>query len=262
MGERIAAPLAHIPPPSRNSMPTILTYHHIEEPPAHGKHSGLFVRPETFERQLEYLKRSGIRVIALDALAEGLSNETGGNQLQVAITFDDGYANNYERAWPLLRRFGFPATFFITTGWIGGRHPQGAPMMDAAQIRDLASGGMEIGSHTVTHPWLGRIDREAARRELAESKATLESITGRAVRWLCYPSGSFNPAVQEIARELGYVGACSVIRDNRMHAGQLYHLPRVMVMPDTSMLRFRYYFSSLYHRLHVRKNRKRWARYL
>jgi peptidoglycan/xylan/chitin deacetylase (PgdA/CDA1 family) len=243
-------------------MPTILTYHHIEKPPVGGKHSGLFVSPEAFERQLEYLRRSGTRVITLDALAEHLANGTGGSGREAAITFDDGYANNYERAWPLLRRFGFPATFFIATGWIGGKHPGGAAMMGASQIRELACEGMEIGSHTVTHPWLGRIDGEAARRELAESKATLESITGRPVRWLCYPSGSFSPEVQAMARELGYAGACSVIRDNRMHAGQLFHLPRVMVMPDTSMLRFRYYFSGLYHHVHMRKNRKRWAGYL
>lgn len=243
-------------------MPTILTYHHIQAPPASGENPGLFVPPENFERQLEYLKRSRIPVLTLDGLAKSLNeSETAGNAPGAVITFDDGYADNALQALPLIQKRGFTAAFFITTGWIGGTSPQGHPMMNADQIRELAGAGMTIGSHTVTHPWLGRIPLEEARRELSDSKAMLENIIGAPVRWLCYPSGSFNMEIEQVARELGYSGACSVIRDNRMHARQLFHLPRAMVMHDTSALRFRYLFSGLYHILHARKNRKRWARY-
>lgn len=244
-------------------MPTILTYHHIAPPPDTGENPGLFVSPESFERQLEYLKHSRTLVISLDSLKNTLLIEPKTHaEGQAVFTFDDGYLDNYDAALPLLIRYGFKAAFFITTGWIGGESPEGHPMMNEKQIRELSDAGMTVGAHTVTHPWLAKIPEEEARRELADSKARLEDIIGREVNWLCYPSGSFNPQIEELARELGYVGACSVIRDNRMHAGQLYHLPRVMVMHDTSLLRFRYYFTRLYHLLHVRKNRKRWAPYL
>lgn len=244
-------------------MPTILTYHHIQEPPRGGENPGLFVPPASFERQLAWLKQSGTPVLSLDALGEKLTRDPSACRERAAvITFDDGYLNNWSHALPLLRRHGFTATFFVTTGWIGANSPQGHPVMTAEQIRELADAGMTIGSHTVSHPWLARIPPHEAKRELEESKARLEAITGRKVLWLCYPSGSFNPAVEDIAREAGYAGACSVIRDNRMHAGQMFHLPRAMVMHDTSMPRFRYLFSGLYHLLHARKNRKRWAPYL
>lgn len=244
-------------------MPTILTYHHIQEPPAGRENPGLFVPPAAFERQLDWLKHSGTPVLSLDALRESLNRDgTAGRQRAAVITFDDGYENNWRHALPLLRRHGFTATFFVTTGWIGEKSPQGHAVMNEDQLRELADSGMTVGSHTVSHPWLARIPLHEARRELEESKARLEAITGAAVRWLCYPSGSFNPAIEDIARELGYAGACSVIRDNRMHARQMYHLPRAMVMHDTSIPRFRYLFTGLYHLLHARKNRKRWGPYL
>lgn len=243
-------------------MPTILTYHHLERPPESGDERGLFVAPEAFERQLAWLAAVKIPVLSLDDLRTRLLAADGAPIRAAAITFDDGYEDNFLHALPLLKRFGFTATFFITTGWIGGASPQGHRMMNVDQIRSMAEAGMTIGSHTVTHPWLARIPIEETRRELADSKAALESILGPPVRWVCYPSGSFNPAVEDAARELGYAGGCSVIRDNRIHAGQIFHLPRVMVMPDTTMLRFRYYFSPLYHLLHERKNRKRWGPYL
>lgn len=169
--------------------------------------------------------------------------------------------NNFEFALPIIKRYNFTACFFITTGWIGTGNPHGEACVGKSELRQLAAAGMTIGSHTVSHPWLARIPIADARRELQESKQTLEDIIGQPVDWLSYPSGSFNPAVQDLARELGYKGACSVIRDNRQTASQLYHLPRVMIMNDTSLRRFRYYLSPLYHYLHFRKNRKRWGAY-
>ncbi|MBI3736836.1 polysaccharide deacetylase family protein [Candidatus Sumerlaeota bacterium] len=255
-------------------MTVILTYHHVGEVTPKSEDANLFVSRPAFEAQLNQLRRRWIATTSLDDMRNSLASAaTGpmGNQPATAgtqssaravITFDDGYEDNYLHALPPLQKCGMTATFFITTGRIGQTDERGHRYMTAEQIREMDRAGMTIGSHTVTHPWLGRIPLADARRELADSKKTLEEILGKPVRWLCYPSGSFNREIARAAEEIGYAGACSVIRDNRVRIEQLFWLPRVMVMRDTSPLRFRYYFSSLYHFLHERKNRKRWKEYL
>src|SRR5690606_6244937 len=118
--------------------------------------------------------------------------------------------------------------------------------------------GITFGSHTVSHPRLAKLSGDEVKRELEQSRDELAAITGSAPRWLCYPYGSFSPQVADIAREAGYAGALSTIRDNRPKASQRYWLPRVMIMGDTAPARLRYMLSPFYHYLHNWKNRKRW----
>ncbi len=239
-------------------MTAILTYHHIGDPPKNSDSRNLFVSVENFRNQMSFLADAGFQVVALDRLRAALEGEEPLSPRSAAITFDDGYEDNFQNSFPILKERGFTATFFITTGRIGKTDGQGQTYMSEGQLREMDSAGMTLGSHTVSHPWLARIPPDDARRELTESKSALEQILGKPVRWLAYPSGSFNRPIAQMAGGLGYTGACSVIRDNRPTARQLYWLPRVMVMSDTTPLRFRYYFSSLYHWIHERKNRKRW----
>lgn len=243
-------------------MAAILTYHHIDAPPAGGPDRGLYVAPEAFEAQLRQLDDMGVEVISLERLRQGLLGELDLPARAAVLTFDDGYEDNYRHAFPLLQSRGATATFFIVTRRIGGSDESGRRYLSEDQLREMQAAGMEIGSHTVSHPWLARISPDEAREELSRSERELASILDAPVRWICYPNGSFNAEVARIAEEVGYVGACSVIRDNRATARQLFYLPRVMVMPDTTPRRFRYYFGGLYHLVHARKNRKRWAPYL
>jgi peptidoglycan/xylan/chitin deacetylase (PgdA/CDA1 family) len=243
-------------------MSTILTYHHVDRPDVDASDANLFVTPEAFQAQMNSLRSRGYEAVSLDRLHAAL---TGGECLSarsVVITFDDGYLDNYAHAFPILRELEMTATFFIVTGQIGGKDEQGHAHMNSNHLREMQDAGMSFGSHSSRHLWLARQPLEEARRDLVESKAALEEILGEPVRWLCYPSGSFNHEVAEAAREIGYRGACSAIRDNRASVGQLFHLPRVMVMHDTSLRRFRYHFSPLYHWLHARKNRRRWKDHL
>ena len=134
---------------------------------------------------------------------------------RLAITFDDGYADNYEVAAPELERRGMPACFFVCTGFIGSStSPQwdvdwGVPSrwMTWAQVLDLRRRGFEIGAHTVTHPDLGRISAEEAYREGLESRRVLEEQLGEPVPLFCYPFGRtwhINEANREAVREAGF----------------------------------------------------------
>lgn len=169
------------------------------------------------------------------------------------------FSINYETAFRRLSERGLPAAFFVVSSRIGGADPNGAPCMSAGHLREMREAGMTIGSHGETHRLLARIPLEEARGELERSRAALEGILGGPVRWLCYPRGNFNRDVAAAARQAGYDGACSAIRDNRARPDQLFWLPRIMPMLGTTPLRFAYYFSFFYHILHKRKNRKRWG---
>ncbi|MCX7717535.1 MAG: polysaccharide deacetylase family protein [Candidatus Sumerlaeaceae bacterium] len=239
----------------------ILTYHHIGKPPddAHS-HRGLWVAPEAFAGHLRWLSANGYAAVGLDAVAEALSGLRPLPRRWVCITFDDGWRDNFTRALPALQAHGYTATVFVVTGWIRTGPPadDDTDTLSADELRAMASVGITIGSHTATHPRLTSLDDEAIRAELTASRSALADILGSPPRWLCYPYGNCSERVERIARESGYSGAVSTIRDNRVRPDQLFRLPRVMVMNDTTPARLGYMLSWLYHAEHMIKNRRRW----
>ncbi len=121
-----------------------------------------------------------------------------------AITFDDGWRDNYDVAFPLLQRYDAPATVFLVTSWIGRDD-----MLDADRIARMEASGVVFGSHTVTHALLGEVDRPTMQSELADSRAALERYVRRPSRWFCFPKGSHNQEACELARRF-YAGAVTV----------------------------------------------------
>jgi peptidoglycan/xylan/chitin deacetylase (PgdA/CDA1 family) len=124
--------------------------------------------------------------------------------------------DNHSVAAPILAEYALPATVYVTTGSIGAPNPfiapeAGARMMSAEQIADLAASGWEIGSHTVTHPDMAAMDYAECRRELAESKATLEEIVGAPLRTFAYPFGNYGPAAMAAARDTGFEAALTCV---------------------------------------------------
>lgn len=245
----------------------ILTYHHVANPPANHPRKNLFVSPREFSSQMDFLAYKGFHVVTLDQIHAALMCGDALPQKAVAITFDDGFEDNFTNAFPILLRHGFPATIFMVSSYVRNGEPEtndrdGERYLSSAQLLTMAERNITIGSHAKTHTKLGRMPVEDAMNEISSSRNELKSILQKPVNWFCYPFGSFNPQVEESVRQAGFVGAVSVIRDNRIRKEQIYHLPRIMVMPNISLLRFEYYFSTLYHFLHYIKNRKRWRKYI
>src|SRR5262249_1769787 len=149
-----------------------------------------------------------------DAFGTIRSNQ--GGTKAVSITFDDGFADVYENALPALREHGFGSIQFLVVELLGktsewqissGEVPGG--LMDKKQIKDWLAAGQEIGSHTLTHPWLTRISLSQAREEISGSKKKLEDTFGRVVEHFCYPYGDWSPAIRDIVAEVGYKSACT-----------------------------------------------------
>lgn len=119
------------------------------------------------------------------------------------LTFDDGHISNYHLAWPQLKKFNFTATFFIVPTWVGKNQ-----CMSWKQIRELANSGMEIGSHTLTHPFLIKLTRKQIIREFSDSKKIIEDHIQQPCNYLAIPYGFTRPEYEEIAKECGYKGIC------------------------------------------------------
>lgn len=232
------------------SLLPILNYHHVgikREPRGHQR---LWISIEHFAAQMNYLTQAGYQCLSLrDCLP--LIQGKGKNERKVAaLTFDDGYDNFYQYAFPVLSQCGFAATVFVVTREIGGKSRWDAgfetSLMNWPQIKELSAHGIEIASHTVSHPRLTRLPPEEAQRELRESRLELEAKLGSAATSLAYPFGDHNSHVEKLAAASGYQLACTIRRGNLHAPWEQFRLKRVPVDDYTTSRRFRRRLSPLY----------------
>jgi peptidoglycan/xylan/chitin deacetylase (PgdA/CDA1 family) len=161
------------------------------------------VSAERFREQLDLALRLGYRFVPAAMVAEG---KAAPNDL--AITFDDGLLSVATRAAPILADFGIPWTLFVVVDWTDGRHGFGDDIiMGWAEVEQLAGRGVEIGSHSISHPDFGSIPPDAARRELADSRHLIKARTGIDTRAFAIPMGqskNWSADAGAAAEEAGY----------------------------------------------------------
>ncbi len=187
------------------------------------------VRENDFRAQMGRLKQMGWRGVDM---SEALSF----NSPAVAITFDDGCATDFFIAAPILGEFGFGATFYITTGFVGK-----SGYMTAGQLRELNSLGFEIGCHSMTHAYLSDLDEAGLRREILDSKNQLEQWIGKPVEHFSCPGGRYNRRTIAMVQSEGYrTLATSNSRANSLPA-DCFELGRVPVMRETTLHDFESY---------------------
>ena len=206
--------------------PRILMYHMVAPALPGGRFNKLRVHPAAFERQLRCLVAQGWRFVFLSELAAGSGGTSGegANQKTVALTFDDGYRDNFLAAHPLLAKYGAKATLFLVADrcgrdWSAAKNPRHADgeLGREAKLRDadvramLASGAWELGAHTRTHALLPSLDAASRRREIAGGKADLERGFDTAVGSFAYPFGIFGQADREAVAAAGYRWAVTTI---------------------------------------------------
>jgi len=202
-----APPDVLLPGPPTTNVP-ILTYHYIRVNPNSRDRMGfaLSVTPADFAAQMDWLARYAFHPITTEDLYNNLGGARGLPSKPVILTFDDGYADFYTTALPILRSHDFKAVAYVVSGFIGW-----PGYMTAAQIREADRSGIEIGSHTVSHVNLAQSSAAAVRAQLVESKQAIERVIGHEVVSFCYPSGKYTSAVASQVKAAGYHDSTTTI---------------------------------------------------
>ena len=177
---------------------TVLVYHGLGRP----DDARLLISPEQLEAHVRYLERRGFEFKTADELTGAPASGT------VVLTFDDGLRTALTDVAPLLARLGVRATFYVSPGLFGKQHWQVSGdegrLLDADDAKALVEAGMELGSHTMSHPDLRKLSDEDLASELEESKAAIEKITGGPCRTFAYPYGLYDDRVTEATAAAGY----------------------------------------------------------
>jgi peptidoglycan/xylan/chitin deacetylase (PgdA/CDA1 family)/glycosyltransferase involved in cell wall biosynthesis len=193
----------------------ILLFHAIG---AQTEQAGIFVMPrDRFAAQLAWIERLGYRAIGLDEFVGCLVDRRPPPARSVVVTFDDGYADTYTYAVPMLRRHRVPATVFLVSRSVGGANRwdeagelAGRPLMSWTQVREMTEHGIRFGAHSRTHPNLTSVCSAEGTAEIAGSREDLERELGQPVSFFAYPFGLHDPAVQELVRRAGFTAGCTV----------------------------------------------------
>ncbi len=225
----------------------MLMYHAVQPGAAFPKWPWAVSLPR-FCAQLDFLQAEGYQTLTM---AELTADPQAPRRRAVVITFDDGYVDNLAARDALLKR-GMRATWFIVSGSIGtepswkadGR-PDGR-LLNANELREMNTSGMEIGSHTVNHVRLPTLGDVALAKELTESKASLEDCLGTAVNSFAYPYGAWDARCAAAVREAGYTAACTTRTGWALRDGDPLTLRRLTVFntDTTGSLARKLYFGS------------------
>ncbi len=214
----------------------VLVYHRVR-PDADDPRS---VTPQRFREHLTVLKDKWI-VVSLDEVLEAVSGRQPLPERAVLITFDDGYSDLYEHAFPLLQEFGFPAVVFMLARYVGkiGRtyseanYPE-APFLSAGQLREMKRAGIEVGSHGLWHVPLARLSPKEAEKEVRESKGILSNLLGMEVVAFSYPwgrAGDFSDEHVVMVKRAGYEAAFTMLHGINVPPFDRFRFRRCHVYP-------------------------------
>lgn len=222
-----------------------LLYHKIDLPTADVKIRGAFTAPQKFERQIAYLKKKGYEFYTASELIKFYRANGEFPSKAIAVTFDDGWKDNYQHAFPVLKKYGAKATIFLVTSCIGqntdrvtaegeGRREH----LSEKDILEMSQNGIEFASHSLSHALFNQIGNEEIEREVTESKKIIENLTQKECSAFAYPAGFFTDFAKEAIKKAGYEAAFSTVYGDENNF-DIYALNRVEILRRDSFP-FRY----------------------
>lgn len=221
----------------------VLNYHKIDQ-----QKIALSISPNDFEEQISYLAEEGYHTITPNEMMNALELGTDLPEKPIMITFDDGYLDNYTNAYPILKKYGFTATIFIVTGFIG-HDPR---FMTWDQIREMKENGFVFGSHTVNHKSLTELNTCEVKNELLMSAEEMDKQLGVQEHFLAYPTGTYNLKIAKMVEDCGYRAAFTIKYGDVDEASNYYALERIPIFRGQKTFRsffFRLNFTKTLQRL-------------
>ena len=230
----------------------ILIYHRVSADGDIDRFSHLLAIEESrFAAQMRRLVDEGFETLTVSDFLAVRNGSAGMPERAVSISFDDGYENTYVHALPILQRYGLKATFFIISGLVGTKD-----YLNWNQLLEMKAAGMNIESHTHTHPVLTELPREKIREELRTSKEILEGKLGSKITVLSVPGGFTNAVVSEIARDLGYEALCTSLPGLNRIDDTGFELDRISIRGFDPMLKFEAFLFGRYGRIYTYRLRQ------
>jgi peptidoglycan/xylan/chitin deacetylase (PgdA/CDA1 family) len=202
----------------------ILMYHSIADT---DPNNNLLVPISQFEGQVKWLKENGFTPMLLEDVVEAF-NTGKVPEKPVAITFDDGYADNYTEAYRILKQYDMKATFFIITN---STDVNGEGHMDSSMLKEMYKGGMGIENHTSRHIEFTKISREDKIAIIKEGINTLKEKVGVDSKFVCYPVGRYDDETIEVEKELGIKAAVTTEFGIARASDGVYSLKRIRISP-------------------------------
>lgn len=187
----------------------ILMYHYVEyvKDEKDTTRIALNTLPHVLSAQIETLQQANYTFLTNAQLSELLNGQGVLPEKPVVLTFDDGYRDFFTDAYPILQKYNVPATQYVVSGLLSDPN-----YMTPQQVSEIAAGNLvEIGAHTVTHPWLTNVDQKFVESEVIKSKTDLEKLIGKDVVSFAYPYGSFDVQAINTAKKAGFTSAVSTI---------------------------------------------------
>jgi peptidoglycan/xylan/chitin deacetylase (PgdA/CDA1 family) len=194
----------------------VLFYHKIGKPSPDARVRGGFTPPRRFFKQMSYLKNEGFVFYTASELIEYFQQRGEFPPKGIALTFDDGWKDNYTNAFPVLEQLGIKATIFIIPSSIGqifsgataeGEQPHAH--LSADEIREMAQHGIEFGSHTMNHRLLNKLMPSEIRSEVEDAKREIENLLQKPCLTFAYPAGFYSEQARRIVEQAGHIAAFS-----------------------------------------------------
>ncbi|MBR1580905.1 MAG: polysaccharide deacetylase family protein [Selenomonadaceae bacterium] len=245
---------------TRSYFPPVLMYHDVKMFAL----NKFDVTIKDFVAQLKWLQKNNYQTLSMDEFVEILESGKKFPRNAILITFDDGYQEAGMLAARELRDRGMKATFFVNPNLIGNKklETKGYPYLTAEEVKALAATGLfSIESHTMSHPHLDKLSAEDLKRELEQSKAAIEELTGHTVKALAYPFGDYDQKVIDATIAAGYSTAFAVQDRGLLDRAARWTIPRIYMgveLSDGNQKLFKKFIKS-YKKMPPEMFAERWA---